>query len=92
MRFWDVTKGEISLGNKNVKEIQTKELRKKMALMGQETSLFNMSIEDNIKIGKLDATLDEVKEAAKKAGIHEFIMGLEDGYKTKRLNQILQIQ
>ena len=57
MRFWDVTKGEISLGN--------------------------MSIEDNIKIGKLDATLDEVKEAAKKAGIHEFIMGLEDGYKTK---------
>ncbi|MDJ0284890.1 ATP-binding cassette domain-containing protein, partial [Bacillus bombysepticus] len=40
-------------------------------------------IEDNIKIGKLDATLDEVKEAAKKAGIHEFIMGLEDGYKTK---------
>lgn len=83
MRFWDVTKGEISLGNKNVKEIQTKELRKKMALMGQETSLFNMSIEDNIKIGKLDATLDEVKEAAKKAGIHEFIMGLEDGYKTK---------
>ena len=83
MRFWDVTKGEISLGNKNVKEIQTKELRKKMALMGQETSLFNMSIENNIKIGKLDATLDEVKEAAKKAGIHEFIMGLEDGYKTK---------
>ena len=83
MRFWDVTKGEISLGNKNVKEIQTKELRKKMALMGQETSLFNMSIEDNIKIGKLDATLDEVKEAAKKAGIHEFIIGLEDGYKTK---------
>ena len=68
MRFWDVTKGEISLGNKNVKEIQTKELRKKMALMGQETSLFNMSIEDNIKIGKLDATLDEVKEAAKKSG------------------------
>ena len=83
MRFWDVTNGEISLGNKNVKEIETKELRKKMALMGQETSLFNMSIEDNIKIGKLDATLDEVKEAAKKAGIHEFIMGLEDGYKTK---------
>lgn len=83
MRFFDVTKGEISLGTNNLKEIQTKELRKKMALMGQETSLFNMSIEDNIKIGKLDATLDEVKEAAKKAGIHDFIMALEDGYKTK---------
>ena len=83
MRFFDVTKGEISLGTNNLKEIQTKELRKKMALMGQETSLFNMSIEDNIKIGKLDATLNEVKEAAKKAGIHDFIMALEDGYKTK---------
>lgn len=83
MRFWDVTKGEINLGSKNIKEIQTKELRKKISLMGQETSLFNMSIEENIKIGKLDATLDEVKEAAKKAGIHEFIESLEDGYKTK---------
>lgn len=83
MRFWDVTKGEINLGSKNVKDIQTKELRRKISLMGQETSLFNMSIEDNIKIGKLDATLSEVKEAAKKAGIHEFIETLEDGYKTK---------
>ncbi|MGG5460257.1 ABC transporter ATP-binding protein [Clostridium sp. B9] len=82
MRFWDVTKGEINLGNNNLKDIQTKELRKKMALMGQETSLFNMSIEGNIKIGKLDATLEEVKDAAKKAGIHEFIETLDDGYKT----------
>lgn len=83
MRFWDVTKGKISLGDKNIKEIQTKELRRKMALMGQETVLFNMSIEDNIKIGKIDATLGEVEEASKKARIHDFIMSLEDGYKTK---------
>lgn len=83
MRFWDVTTGKISLGDKNIKEIQTKELRRKMALMGQETILFNMSIEDNIKIGKIDATLDEVEEASKKARIHDFIMSLEDGYKTK---------
>lgn len=83
MRFWDVTKGEINFGNKNLKEIQIKELRKKIALMGQETSLFNISIEDNIKIGNLNATLEEVKEAAKKAGIHDFIMTLEEGYKTR---------
>ncbi len=82
MRFWDVSKGEINFGNTNLKEVQTKELRKKISLMGQETSLFNMSIEDNIRIGKLNASDDEVREAAKKAGIHDFIESLSEGYKT----------
>ena len=52
-------------------------------MVSQETYLFNESIEDNIKVGKLDATREEVIEAAKKASIHEFITTLPKGYETK---------
>ena len=51
--------------------------------MSQETYLFNETIEDNIKVAKLDATREEVVEAAKKASIHEFIESLPNGYETK---------
>ena len=83
MRFFYVNSGEITIGNKNVKEISTYGLRKAEVLMSQETYLFNESIEDNIKIGKLNATREEVIEAAKKASIHEFIETLPNGYDTK---------
>lgn len=83
MRFFYVNSGEITIGKKNVKEVSTYGLRKAEVLMSQETYLFNESIEDNIKIGNLNATREEVIEAAKKASIHEFIISLPNGYDTK---------
>lgn len=82
MRFWDVNEGTISLDNKNIKTMPTKTLRRSQSLVTQETFLFNDSIENNIKIGKKDATEEEVIAACKKASIHEFIKTLPQGYKT----------
>ena len=83
MRFWDVNEGRVNLDDSNIKNVNTKSLRKVQTLVSQETYLFNESIEDNIKVGKLDATREEVIEAAKKASIHEFISTLPKGYDTK---------
>ena len=83
MRFWDVSSGRIEIDNKNIKDIKTKSLRNSQTLVSQETYLFNESIEDNIKIGNINATREEVIEAAKKASIHEFIEKLPNGYDTK---------
>ncbi len=82
MRFWDVNEGSISLDNKNIKTIPTKALRRSQSLVTQETFLFNDTIENNIKIGKKDATEEEVIAACKKASIHDFITTLPQGYKT----------
>lgn len=82
MRFWDVNEGSISLDNKNIKTMPTKALRRSQSLVTQETFLFNDTIENNIKIGKKDATREEVIEACKKASIHEFIETLPKGYET----------
>lgn len=83
MRFWDVNEGRIEIDNKNIKDIKTKSLRNSQTLVSQETYLFNESIEDNIKIGNINASREEVIEAAKKASIHEFIEKLPNGYDTK---------
>ena len=83
MRFFDVKEGSIKLDNKEIKNIDTKSLRSSQALVSQETYLFDESIEDNIKIGNLDATREEVIAACKKASIHDFIMTLPNGYETK---------
>lgn len=82
MRFWDVEKGSIEIDNKNIKNIPTKSLRKSQSLVSQETFLFNDTIENNIKIGKVDASKEEVIQACKKASIHEFIKTLPKGYET----------
>ena len=74
MRYFDV---------ENISTIPTASLRTKQTLVSQETYLFNDTIASNIKIGKADATLEEVIEAAKKASIHEFIETLPNGYETK---------
>ena len=83
MRFWDVDKGSISIGNNNIKDINTEELRKAQTLVSQETYLFNETILNNIKIGKINSNEDEVIDAAKKAAIHDFIETLPKGYDTK---------
>ena len=83
MRYFDVEKGCVEIDGTNISEIPTASLRTKQTLVSQETYLFNDTIANNIKIGKADATLEEVIEAAKKASIHEFIETLPNGYETK---------
>ncbi len=83
MRYFDVQKGRVEIDGTNISSIPTTSLRLKQTLVSQETYLFNDSIVNNIKIGKADATLEEVIEAAKKASIHEFIETLPQGYNTK---------
>lgn len=82
MRFWEVQKGSLMIDNNNVKDIKTSSLRKNTSYMTQTTHLFHDSILNNIKISKLDATIEEVIEACKKASIHEFILSLPNGYDT----------
>jgi ATP-binding cassette subfamily C protein len=86
MRFWKVDEGEIvfeGAASKSIEEINTTALRKMIGYVTQETYLFHDSIIDNIKVGKPEATDEEVVEAAKKASIHEFILSLPNGYDTK---------
>ena len=83
MRFFDVKKGKVSMGGEDLKTLPTKTLRENQVLMSQETFLFSESILDNIKIAKLNATKEEIIEAAKKASIHDFIESLPNGYDTK---------
>lgn len=83
MRFWDVNKGEIKIGKEDIKGIETTSLRNSQVLVSQETYLFNESILDNIKIGNLNATREEVEMAAKKASVDKFIKSLPKGYDTK---------
>lgn len=83
MRFWKVGEGEISVSGKNINEINTDNLRDMQSYMTQETQLFKDTIANNIRIGKLDATDQEVETACKKASIHDFIMTLPDGYESQ---------
>lgn len=82
MRFWDVEKGSVEIDNKNIKTIPTKALRRAQSLVSQETFLFNDTIENNLKVGKNNATREEVIYACKKASIHDFIETLPKGYET----------
>ena len=83
MRFWDVNEGKIKLDNKDIKEVATDSIRSSQTLVSQETYLFNESILENIKIGNIKASKEEVVKAAKMASIHEFIESLPKGYDTK---------
>jgi len=81
-RFYDTIKGEIYLDGLNLRDIKINSLKEAMGIVLQDTFLFSETIMDNIKYGKLDATDEEVIEAAKKVSAHEFIMDLKDGYHT----------
>lgn len=83
MRFWDVQKGQMKISGKSVREINTTNLRKMESFVTQETYLFHDTIENNIRLAKSSATHEEIVEACKKASIHEFIMGLPDGYQSQ---------
>lgn len=82
MRFWKVQQGEIAISGKQIDQINTTNLREMESFVTQETHLFHDSIENNIRIAKLDATQEEIVAACKKASIHEFIMSLPNGYQT----------
>ena len=83
MRFWEVNNGAITIGGKNINEINTSDLRKMQSFVIQDTYLFNDTIANNIGIAKENATMEEIIAAAKKASIHDFIMSLPKGYDSK---------
>ena len=82
-RFYDPTVGEVLIDGKNIKNVELESLRSQMGIMLQDTFLFSDTIMENIRYGRLDATDEEVINAAKAVNAHEFIMKLENGYKTE---------
>ena len=82
-RFYDTQQGEILIDGKNVKHVELESLRSQMGIMLQDTFLFSTSIKENIRYGKLDATDEEVINAAKAVNAHGFIMKLDKGYETE---------
>lgn len=83
MRFWDADQGDIRTSGKDIREINTKDLRDMESYVTQETYLFHDSIANNIAVGRPGASREEIIEAAKKASIHKFIMTLPNGYDTE---------
>ena len=81
-RFWDIEKGEIKIGDVNIKDIPTSKLMDIVSFVFQDNFLFYDSIYENIKVGKPDATKEEVINAAKASQCHKFIMSLPNGYDT----------
>ena len=81
-RFYDVTGGDIRIDGYSIKDVTLDSLRGQVGIVPQETMLFNGSVYDNILYGRLDATPDEVKAAAKAANADEFISQLPQGYAT----------
>ena len=80
--LWDVDSGSITLGGTDIRRIPQEAYADKIAFVSQDNYLFNMSIKENIRLGRPDATDAEVEEAAKQSGCHDFIMSLENGYDT----------
>lgn len=81
-RFWDVTGGSISIGEKNVKELSIRQLSELVSFVTQDNFLFNCSLKENIRLGNPNATDEEVYAAAKAACCDEFIVRLDKGYDT----------
>lgn len=82
MRFWKTQVGRIAISDEDIDSINTASLRNAESFVTQETELFHDSIENNIRIAKLDSTHDEIISACQKASIHDFIMTLPNGYDT----------
>lgn len=82
MRFWDVNSGEVRISGKKVSKVRTSDLRNMESFVTQDTQLFHDTIENNIRIAKLNASHEEIEEACRKASIHDFIQTLPRGYET----------
>ncbi|THD22088.1 Multidrug resistance protein 1 [Fasciola hepatica] len=81
-RFYDPIGGEIIVEGENIRDLDLKAFRAQLGCVQQEPILFEGTVEDNIRLGKLDATNEEIIEAAKMANAHDFILHLPEGYKT----------
>lgn len=82
-RFYDIQKGSIQIDGYDVKKVSIESLRQQMGIMTQDNFLFSGTIKENIQYGNLDATDEEIIEAAKAVNAHEFIMKMEKGYDTE---------
>jgi ATP-binding cassette subfamily C protein CydC len=82
LRFWDYELGEIQLGGASLKSLDQDEVRKRLALVSQNSYFFNTSIRENLRLARRSASPEEIEAAARAAQIHEFIMGLPKGYDT----------
>ena len=80
--LWDVNDGNITLGGMDIREIPQEAYADRVAFVSQDNYLFNMTVRENIRLGRPNATDAEVEQAAKDSGCHDFIMGLEHGYDT----------
>lgn len=81
--FWEASAGQITLGGVDVKEIPLSQLSSQVSYVSQDNYLFDESIRENIRMGRLTATDKEVERVARKCGCHDFIMKLENGYDTR---------
>ncbi len=82
-RFYDPTGGAVRIDGRDVREVGVRSLRKQIAMVSQETFLFNDTVEANIRYARPDATSEEVQEAARTALAEEFILSMPDGYKSR---------
>ena len=82
MRFWDVDEGSVSVSGRDVRSVDTANLRGLESLVTQETHLFHDSIRNNLRIARLDATDDQIEAACRRASVHDFVMSLPAGYDT----------
>lgn len=81
-RFYDPAEGRITIDGYDIRGVKIRSLREQIGIVPQETALFGGSVLDNVRYGKLDATLDEIQAAARAANAHDFIMELPQGYDT----------
>ncbi|MFC2337414.1 MAG: ABC transporter ATP-binding protein [Negativicutes bacterium] len=82
-RFYDVSSGAIRIDGYDVREVTMESLRRQIGIVPQETMLFSTTVRENIRYGRLNATEEEIVQAAKDANAHDFIMALPEGYDTK---------
>ncbi len=80
--LWDVDSGSIEIGGVNIKDLSLEEYNSRVAYVSQDNFLFDMSVRENIRLGRQNATDAEVEEIARKAGCYDFIMSLEKGFDT----------
>ncbi|EGC33591.1 ABC transporter B family protein [Dictyostelium purpureum] len=91
LRFYNPAVGEIFIDGHNIRNLNVKHLRSLFGLVGQEPTLFSGTIADNIRYGKLDATQEEIEEAARLANAHTFITQFKDGYSTQLGDKYTQL-
>ena len=80
--LWDVDSGSVEIGGVNIKDLSLEEYNRRVAYVSQDNFLFDLSVRDNIRLGREGATDAEVEEVARKSGCYDFIMSLENGFDT----------